>query len=1153
MAQDDNPLLRPLVSLFKRLFGNSSIETQPLQANTPPLVITDSNRADLHHIAQTAPFAYGYWARFKQIYKAAEAARDFPLLSALITRLDTVPFAVKTEMLPTPFNIPFAEFSRDGVLRIQVVGSTAYVIIQGNQAGLHIVDVSDPVQPMQISHFKLSSPTDIVINGSRAYIVENGRNYGQIGTLQIFDISASENPVLQGKINLKDAVRIALMGQYAVVLCSNYSNYAMTVLDISNPQNILILSKINLNSPGALVISGHVAYVIMNYGRRTQQKIHIYDLSNPIKPELVGSLDTPNATDLALHGDILYVTTEVNPYAQGGATPGGLTLYNTAGFPSQPQQISYMNLGDAKSVAVQRRHVFVGVGEPDDHNSKQGGVRIVDVAEPDNPRLAGSLAGGSVSNFALSDTVSNLLFFSMKQERYGPGLFCIADVSRPDRPFLLGQAPSNDTLGYMKRCARRALRNLAEQDPAQYVSLATQVLISTGKDRAEVDPRLQWVTMQILFANSRRYEQTQHGRGAYLLRSNSFILRTREEAFPELWDRYPALVESLVTHAELPWQTQEAACKILRSMNRALPAVPVATLLRFLVSPSALLITTATRAITRQLANNQDTAPDLVAETYFKGSGQSRKVVREYIAIHTALGSRWTNAFANRLYKLASENIERTQLSRRQSFAFAYLVATYPNVLGRQIAPALAVLLYATRRPELQAWTLETLRQSSGNHMDQWLISLETLPDDLRSEAVVALTESVRNQEFSANLLTALVLNASAWIRATGWDLIAASKTTDTHLSKLWDDLLALETETDALRSAMASPAAITLFNRLSLDGIRLQSLLETRPFLVGLLPQSALQSILRVLPPASILGLISAATEAQWPTLRVTIADALQEANQMPAFWKVAWKIVGETDNPILTARLLEDEILRGTFLQLNDLLSNPEYLETANPIYSSILGLWMSVHADLFDADSSLLLKTATHMLPDIRAFGLERVRQIGMHLPFALRLLESELPPTVEVGKTFFDALPARNESEIVYVTALCDSPKASVRVYGLEYLEARWEHLPHEELYNRLSENTDSHMEAFLAGKMLQTGQRFTLAPTFDRQVMRQRDRGRKAKELVKRRLDTETSQDVSLLLEIARSRSSRDVEWALVQLARLAVAGVEVDGLTIDQG
>ena len=69
--------------------------------------------------------------------------------------------------------------------------------------------------------------------------------------------------------------------------------------------------------------------------------------------------------------------------------------------------------------------------------------------------------------------------------------------------------------------------------------------------------------------------------------------------------------------------------------------------------------------------------------------------------------------------------------------------------------------------------------------------------------------------------------------------------------------------------------------------------------------------------------------------------------------------------------------------------------------------------------------------------------------------------------------------------------------------------------------------------------------------FDRQVLRARDRGRQAKELVKARRNRAKPADAELLLEMARSRTGRDAEWALSQLARLALEGEEIAGVTIE--
>ena len=1142
---DVPPPSNPLTGLLRRLFGGGTAAPAPAAPapgySAPDMTITDDNRADLLYLAQNAPFAYGYWAQVKKLYKTAEAAQDRDILGALMARLDTQPFPATPEYLPTPLDASGVQYAS----KVRVVGTTAYVLSQVGSVSFRVVDVSDPVQPRLLGQAQTGRVIDLAVHGSRAYILDGG-NYNQPSRIRVIDVSDPAAPRSLGHPEIaQSALNLALYGDLTLVLTNNYRNAALMVYDLTKTAVPLTVGTLKIDNPLGMTVQGQIAYVLSGQSGYNQKILSI-DLSNPTQPRLIATWDAEGTTSIAVQGEYLYRTIGRSYYYSPQATDG-LAIY---ALNDLSKRVGFVGDLNAQRVVIAGRYAYVNLERHSYNDVVNGSLRVVDIQDPANPRIVGEVrGGGGVSDMAVAGEDAATLLLCMTRKRDGGGELCAANVSRPERPFLLGTTPSNKTFGYMKRRARRALRLLAEQDPAQYVYLATQILTATGKGRDTLDARIQWISMDILYGNSRRYEQAGHGRGAYLPRGNRFSLRTREEAYPYLWDRHPLLVETLYTLAELPWQTHEAACKMLRGMRRELPTVPDATLLRFLQSPSPLLVTVASRALAAQMTRNQQPAPDLAAEAFFKGSGQTRRAVREYIARQTAtntLNSRWTNPFANRLYKLAGENVTSGALSRRQTAAFGYLVATFPSVLSRQVAPALAVSLYATRRPELTEWTLATLRQASATQLDLWLKALEPLPDDLRAPALAALSDSLRSKPLSIAMMTALINDPAAWVRATTWDMIALSQTPDADLARVWDDLLALTSETDALRTATASPAAIGLFNRLALDGSRLQNLLESRPFLVGLLPQSALLNIVRILPPASILNLVRASTDAQWPELRVTIKDALAQAGQIAAFWKLAWQAVGATGDPVLAARLLDDDVMSATFMQTDDM----EVLDTSNPVYGPILGRWVRAHDGLFEADSAALLKIATHALPDIRAYGLERARSVGMKLPFALRLLESELPPSMTLGREFFEDVPGGDARELEYATALCDSPKPPVRQYGREYVGARWERLPQEELFSRLSENPDTQTQSFLAARMLQSGERFAASETFDRQVLRGRDKGRKAKELVKRRLDAQPSHDVSLLLEMARSRSSRDAEWALGQLAQLALQGVEVEGLEV---
>jgi len=149
------------------------------------------------------------------------------------------------------------------------------------------------------------------------------------------------------------------------------------------------------------------------------------------------------------------------------------------------------------------------------------------------------------------------------------------------------------------------------------------------------------------------------------------------------------------------------------------------------------------------------------------------------------------------------------------------------------------------------------------------------------------------------------------------------------------------------------------------------------------------------------------------------------------------------------------------------------------------------------------------------------------------------------------------------------ALCDSPEKSVRAYGREFVERRLSTLPRDLLLRRLFENPDPAMQAFVASLLLKEGNDTATTPEFDEAVLRARGRGRRAKELVKQRIGQQrtnalaagttaagttaagTTADVATLLEMARSCTPRDAEWALSQLARLAAQGREIEGFTVE--
>ena len=149
---------------------------------------------------------------------------------------------------------------------------------------------------------------------------------------------------------------------------------------------------------------------------------------------------------------------------------------------------------------------------------------------------------------------------------------------------------------------------------------------------------------------------------------------------------------------------------------------------------------------------------------------------------------------------------------------------------------------------------------------------------------------------------------------------------------------------------------------------------------------------------------------------------------------WRLCRRLVGDVH--------VAEDCFQATFLALAD----PSFLENADPAVERLLRQWVAARPALFERDGPALLSAATNSLASVREWGLARVRAVGMELPFALRLLESELPGPVALAREYCEAVPAADARAMEIALALCDSPAASVRAYGRDFVTARWETLP-----------------------------------------------------------------------------------------------------------
>lgn len=186
-------------------------------------------------------------------------------------------------------------------------GNTAYVI--DYWAGLHAVDVSDPLNPQIVGFASGSYGTDIVMRDSYVYVT------GRFNTdLKIYDVSDPANIIQVNTAHtvseLNDGSDIALSGQYAFITSPTQG---LSIIDITDPTAPFLVDNIALTvadknvDAQSITIADNVAYIGTRYaGMMTM------DITDPTTPVLV-NIDqdtTRTVTGVEVHNGYAYAVVE---------------------------------------------------------------------------------------------------------------------------------------------------------------------------------------------------------------------------------------------------------------------------------------------------------------------------------------------------------------------------------------------------------------------------------------------------------------------------------------------------------------------------------------------------------------------------------------------------------------------------------------------------------------------------------------------------------------------------------------------------------------------------------------------------------------------------------------------------------------------------
>jgi hypothetical protein len=173
------------------------------------------------------------------------------------------------------------------------------VYITGTE-GLRILDITDPVAPIEVGFVEILGCQDVKVKGDYAYVTDY---YGK--TLKVVRVKDERAPVIVGSVTLRDGPKsVAIQDYYAYVTVGE----GMQIVDISDPENPGEVSYLDMESGGNIhdiVVEGRYAY-LSDYSAKG---LVVVDIDDPHNPVITGSCAAGSYIyGIYLEGDYVYMT-----------------------------------------------------------------------------------------------------------------------------------------------------------------------------------------------------------------------------------------------------------------------------------------------------------------------------------------------------------------------------------------------------------------------------------------------------------------------------------------------------------------------------------------------------------------------------------------------------------------------------------------------------------------------------------------------------------------------------------------------------------------------------------------------------------------------------------------------------------------------------
>ncbi|MCI0541688.1 MAG: hypothetical protein L0Z50_41350 [Verrucomicrobiales bacterium] len=234
------------------------------------------------------------------------------------------------------------------------------VYLADSEAGLQIIDATNPAKPERVGHFSDSGASGIIVSNNLAYLG------AWASGVNVINVGNPQNPALLGQVATPGyASRIRIVSNLIFVPSGENG---LRIVDASDPAKPSLVGSVELGAWSyAVEVAGPLAFV----GTRTG--LRVVNVSNPARPAGIGAFSTQaEVYDVDVVGTLAYLANGTN----------GVRVVDISD-PTNPVSVSsVMTEGTASGIQFENGVVYLADGA--------NGLSLIDARDPNSLAVMGS-------------------------------------------------------------------------------------------------------------------------------------------------------------------------------------------------------------------------------------------------------------------------------------------------------------------------------------------------------------------------------------------------------------------------------------------------------------------------------------------------------------------------------------------------------------------------------------------------------------------------------------------------------------------------------------------------------------------------------------------------------------------------------------------